>query len=773
MQGPEARPQSPPVTESAPPVPEESESLALPASDVELVEFARKQLEAIAAEADAMTAEPVRLLDHAITSLAFDAATVAEVRAEIGADTEIAAIVAETEALRAEAARELTAAAHGEDAVAESKTEQRPVAERARELREATFGITAENAAEFVRAFNAEHPEGFTGLELSLLHDVGEQLVVVDEAGTLRLLAVDEQHANEVLTGIKRIDEEVRGNSYELRQKLVERSGGRIPTHEAYTYGAAEGLRGAALKQFLDNPEHWVPERRALHEAIVEEEFRKALALSERLGDPRPAVYALRGNTAAGKTTRLRGDPTFAKALDARGQPSGAINPDTYKESLKRSEAAFGRQTISHRQTHPEGSMLARRTSARIKESESSMIIDQRLNEEADITQLVAEAERTGKEVKFLDVDAPLEASLIRVLARKVGGADPLVPFEAVAEGFEGVRKNRAALIEEVRRNDRITHYVLYATDRSGKSVKVAEKRDGAFTVLEGQEDAFAQVVNSETQGTTEALRTAVIDDAYIERATQEMGLPAHMSEALRKYHGRTFEDALREHAQKINEEPPTLGAYLAAAERNLTATSRTARGTVDTSASPDKAAKMAEGLTAEVAADRATENFREAITTAHSERGRQFANPTELRTFIEGIAQTVNRGITKEGILIRAGEDSPKYPYTKVADLEGAMQQFYNELSQRLRDPKEDPVALAAWAEYRIDLSDHFFADGCGKTAKAISSWILMRADRPLPAYRGRDEYYAHAPTAARSGDTASDEPLQRWTDYYRTLQT
>lgn len=210
---------------------------------------------------------------------------------------------------------------------------------------------------------------------------------------------------------------------------------------------------------------------------------------------------------------------------------------------------------------------------------------------------------------------------------------------------------------------------------------------------------------------------------------------------------------------------------YLDQSLRNLEITSRTAKGTIDTSASAGKKEKIADGLTADKAAQQALSNFKEAIEFLHQEKDKSFENPQQLRGFIEGIAIQINRGITKEGVLIRQ-EDSPKYPYTKITDLEMAMEDFYSELFRQLQNSNGDPIETAAWIEYRIDLTDHFFADGCGKTAKAISSWFLMKYNAPLPAYRNRKELYENAPNQRRGENSEITEiQYKRWVNYYKSL--
>ncbi len=151
-------------------------------------------------------------------------------------------------------------------------------------------------------------------------------------------------------------------------------------------------------------------------------------------------------------------------------------------------------------------------------------------------------------------------------------------------------------------------------------------------------------------------------------------------------------------------------------------------------------------------------------------ERGKKFANEAELRTFVENMAQKINESITKKGGLIRT-HDSDKYPYTRAEKLADQMDSFYKDFFLKLNDGT-NPRELAAWVEYRIDLTDHFFSDGCGKTAKAISAWVLMRGRQELPVFRDRKELYANAPTQVRGENPQTDqEQYKKWLAYYKTL--
>ena len=210
---------------------------------------------------------------------------------------------------------------------------------------------------------------------------------------------------------------------------------------------------------------------------------------------------------------------------------------------------------------------------------------------------------------------------------------------------------------------------------------------------------------------------------------------------------------------------------YLQDAERNLLAMSRTARGVVDTSASAKKAESMT-GVSGEAAADLAKQNFETAIREAYNNKEREFESPEDLRKFIESLAATVNSGIVKEGNLIRSS-DSEKYPYVRIANLENYMNKFYQGLYERVQNPAADPIELAAFAEFGIDFGGHFFADGCGKTAKVVSSFMLMRHNHKLPEYKGgRSAYYANQLQQIAGEDEAADEAgYQKFLEYYKGL--
>src|SRR4029077_9380179 len=98
----------------------------------------------------------------------------------------------------------------------------------------------------------------------------------------------------------------------------------------------------------------------------------------------------------------------------------------------------------------------------------------------------------------------------------------------------------------------------------------------------------------------------------------------------------------------------------------------------------------------------------------------------------------------------------------------------FAQELTERLHDPKADPVETAAWIEWRANIMDHFWSDGVGKTSKALAALPLMRAGIALPKYPDNKVFYSYAPKTSvdpRNGGKAylGDE-WKKFNDYYHT---
>jgi predicted kinase len=219
-------------------------------------------------------------------------------------------------------------------------------------------------------------------------------------------------------------------------------------------------------------------------------------------------------------------------------------------------------------------------------------------------------------------------------------------------------------------------------------------------------------------------------------------------------------EEQLRASSEKLSaledelKATPEENRYVHEAMANLNATSRTAQGTLDVSSTEGKADMMATA-SGEEAAAAAKRNVAKVFRELYRRGEKMPMTGQGMAELIDDLAMKANKGILKPDRLMR--EKDTRFPnQTRAADLATAHAQFAEELVERLSDKKADPIETAAWIEWRANLMDHFWADGVGKTSKALAAWPLMRDHLPLPAYPPNKEFVAYAKDVPR-GDPAN----------------
>jgi len=332
-----------------------------------------------------------------------------------------------------------------------------------------------------------------------------------------------------------------------------------VDTAKVFCHVDTEGLSKDKKREIYDNPENWDESRRSLHEKLQKENIQKALDLSRRLEKenpkiPPPTIFALRGSPGAGKTTSLRkGNEMFRGILDENGQPSGSLAPDVFKGPLKEEG------NLSSGQVHAESTMLGRIVKNEVSNTNTSVVFDKLMNENADIEEMIESAKETNRKIAIMDIDVPLELSAIRVLGREKGGADPNITFEGVEQGFRGIRQNREAEHKILDSNPQfVSGYVLMAYDKeSRQSVEVAmwDDETGNVRIVEGRENLAKQSIE-DPEEEIERIKNTVITEEYIKNFTttyfDEKSQPfvEKTAQTLRQYLGKTINMALDEKAQ-------------------------------------------------------------------------------------------------------------------------------------------------------------------------------------------------------------------------------
>jgi hypothetical protein len=380
-----------------------------------------------------------------------------------------------------------------------------------------------------------------------VLHSGKNLVTCVGPNGKVVDLNIGPENARATLAIIKEWEDAVGERSYSLRREVVKRSGGLLQTFEAFTVQLLE-VNHPDLRKVLEDPSVWIPERAALHERVIGEELRKCIALSASLNDPQPTIYGLRGNTAAGKTTALKQNPRFHNMIGLNGELIGAINPDTYKFALRIEDSRDGIFFTNSSQVHVEGAMLAKKIADLAHELQSSIIIDKRMSTVDEVEELLSSAERRGKRVELLDIDASLELTLVRVLCRKIIGIDPVMPFNPLVSGFEDIRKNRLSLILSACLRGSINTYTLFSSTPKGTADVVGKKVGGKFKVEDGAHELFVNLIDGDLEEEVKGTSAQIINDRFIHgqvAATSEL-YKGRVQQSLQKYHGKTLEEALR-----------------------------------------------------------------------------------------------------------------------------------------------------------------------------------------------------------------------------------
>ena len=392
------------------------------------------------------------------------------------------------------------------------------------------------------RELEAKAPALLNLLKLSCVGSEGGNVFYVDTRAKIGVLAVDASNAATVLTQLK----EMRGEpTSDLRREVLKR--GNLPTSSVYTVGEPPK---ATKWDYLDGLAHWTADRRELHENLFARSMALATGLNQVIGaGGKPTVFAMRGNTAVGKTRTLANVDTLKSGASfLKDNPAASINPDPIKAELVAAEAEHGSK-VSSNQVHEEGSAISWRLLTALQKEALSMIVDRRLGSPNDVSDIVASAEANHKNVELIDVEAPLAFSVMGVLMRKQGGVDPIVPFDAIAYGFVEVRDGRLKVIERAIESDSVARYDLFATSPDGAKVCVAKKTAGQLEILDTK--LFDGCV-SPPHEEVELLRTTKIDAAFVEGLTS--GLPKPFQDdarkALLRYEGMTLPDALEAHAK-------------------------------------------------------------------------------------------------------------------------------------------------------------------------------------------------------------------------------
>jgi hypothetical protein len=303
--------------------------------------------------------------------------------------------------------------------------------------------------------------------------------------------------------------------------------------------------------KYLADPRNWRPERQQLHDKLIEDSLRKASIFAEAIerSGRAPTLFALRGNTASGKTWMARSTlPILAEAIKESG--GGCINPDVFKLRLGE---GHGQHETTSLNLHAEACVLADRLERQLgglktaSGKPASMLVDKRLGGAHEVARYLKLAEETGRKVELYDIDTPLQRSLLGVLQRKPGGDAPRPPYPAVKAGFSAIRGNRPSIIDTLLARPRFGTYHLYGTSLTDAKVPVATVANGELIIHDP--DRYTEIMDP-ANSLPGDIGDQRIDDETIRQLTERMppAIAANAREALKKYAGMSWSAALQAH---------------------------------------------------------------------------------------------------------------------------------------------------------------------------------------------------------------------------------
>lgn len=301
------------------------------------------------------------------------------------------------------------------------------------------------------------------------------------------------------------------------------------------------------LAQALGKRNVWLPEVESLNANILKN---LTAQLAEKyltqfqsiLHDQAPAVSQdvsiVRGAPSAGKTTFLTGQ--------------FALNTDVVKNMIQNRMPG-----TSMLQVHDQGAALVQQFMGPMEKR-----LGQPLTRDAlylwpnDFNQKIADVARLSQAPKlhFHDIQVDLATLCCRILKR--GTDEAVMDFNVLSQFFSAGLEHRGQSIESVKSNQgRLKEYSLSAWDGQ-QNVLVAQRAPGTKAFVIKDQVLFDHVTARDSRSIKaeiDNVRNTVINAQFIEAFTAPLP-PAQASAfgaALRRYEGQTFEQALKQHAQR------------------------------------------------------------------------------------------------------------------------------------------------------------------------------------------------------------------------------
>jgi 8-oxo-dGTP diphosphatase len=608
---------------------------------------------------------------------------------------------------------------------------------------------------------NCINEEWLSKLRFSVLRFDPDFLIYGKEDGRVAIAYTDPGSLYEVLREIKRYDNKSPNNvtTQNIKTAILVAGKGSIKSYDVFTSVSTSLMSIKEIKQAILDREVWSKERRRLHDKVISDGLKNARSMSTYLKKSKQlerGLYCIRGSVASGKSTfiqnLLENDKNAPKDVI-----KGVLSTDAIKRVLIRNTENIIGSNLAGYAFHDEASMLSKKLLELVKSKGLLYIVDKRMQDAQDLKGLLDDAAKRKLPLILFDLKVDFVTSALRVLKRRgVYPSDPTPDFTGLLKSFKHIEEGRRSFFEEAMRNPIVKEYHFIVSSDTDKPNSVLLKHNFEAT----DQGELALLVDS----------SEVVD----QKALAELLLP----------YGETLKDALDDHSRKVYEDAYDESVYQSHFLRNIENTSRTYGGELNTSASPDKKAKLNGGLSQESVSSYSRRNLSQAFDYISNNRNILLYDASTVKRLVNKVARIVNADIiSDERFLIRKGENSQKYNYVDARYVDGFYDTFIKKLYSRLLDVNYDPIDTAAWIEWNIDFCGHIFSDGCGRVAKVMSAWSLMRKNRELPDYANGLDGYGSIRESYRKRfaikkkvkytSPTEDEDYVNFLGYYRKLFT
>lgn len=545
-------------------------------------------------------------------------------------------------------------------------------------------------------------------------------LAFINADARVEMMGVDTVSLRVLLNRIKAYDNDnpkQETGSLALRSVLLSSSRSELKSYDVFTNFNTDGLDKDTLRNLLRDENNWMSERAKIHRRLANYFLKSAEILSRKISRSkkiRRGIYCVRGSIASGKSSFIKS--FLSKNIKPDTDTSGVLNTDAVKRKLIVNTLNATGNILSGYVFHEEASIIGERIFERVTSSNLSYVIDKRMQDVSDIESLLLDAKQRKLPITIFDVKVDFITSALRVLERTgVYPSDPTPDFLALFKSYKSVEENRSLFLEKALGSKSVKDYSVVLVRSNGQPVISAIKKNNKVN-----KENFDREFEGRFVAKIDSLKNIVLSG------------------------NKTLRVALDEHSSRGFITRFTRQEYLDKLLRNISDTSRTFGGELNVTASKDKPQLIDQSNSKEDLARITKRNIVRVFDFAYNNKNLILLSPQILRDFIDQIAWLVNQDIVKdEKFLLRRGSDSRRYFYVGTKYVDGFYESFVNQLYKKLNSPETSPVTLAAWIEWNVDFCGHIFSDGCGRIAKILSSWVLMRANLNLPDYqRGQDGF-------------------------------